>query len=202
MKPYLLLTVLAAASLVSCTSNVPYRPVTKSEKIEFRNDRLDVYPDDVRQDIARYSKLRVAWAGIIVSNDATEHDDSSRIQMDTVFEHRYFDWEQDDSGSGVRLLISPRGEGFFRMRWHVKEEDMDATYKDAMKYARPGKLAIVYGSPESVTDDGTIIMRYHYIRILGPAHFTANELDYGRLGSGPFRPVDAKLNPVTNAPSR
>jgi hypothetical protein len=69
------------------------------------------------------------------------------------------------------LLISPRGEGQFRMRWH-EPQGPDATENDAIKYATPGKLAIVYGTPESVDEDGTIVLRYHYIRILDPAHFS------------------------------
>jgi hypothetical protein len=192
MKLTFLITLLAAG-LTSCAVDAPYHPASRPEKIEFSNDRLDVYPEDVRKDPTHYANLRVAWAGIILSNKATEDDLGGKISMNTVFQHRYFDWEQDERDVGMRLLISPRGEGDFRMRWHVSRKDPDAGAIDALKYATPGKLALVYGSPESVDDDGTIVMRYHYIRILSPAHFTANELDYGRVGE-PFRPVDARPN--------
>jgi len=196
MKTTFILITLAAGLLVSCSSNAPYRPAARPEKIEFRNDRLDVYPEDVRKDPARYAKLRVAWAGIIVSNDATEEDSNGRIRMDTV----YFDWEQDESLGGARLLISPRGEGLFRMRWRMIRKDPGASDVDALKYAAPGKLAIVYATPESVADDGAIVLRYHYIRILDPAHFSANELDYGRIGE-PFHPIDARPRAAANTPS-
>jgi hypothetical protein len=194
MKPTLILTLLAAG-LASCsTTDSPYQPRNRHEEIEFRNDRLDVYPDDVRKDLAHYGNLRVAWAGIIVSNSVTADDMTAnpdgKFRMETVFQHHYFDWEQDDHPDGLNLLISPRGEGNFRMRWKVHRNDPDAPEQDAMKYAHPGKLAIVYGTPESVDDDGTIVLRYHYIRIISPEHFSASELDYGRLGQ-PFRPVDA-----------
>jgi hypothetical protein len=179
-----------AAGLTSCAVDAPYHPVSGPEKIEYRNDRPDIYPEDVRKDLAHFSKVRVAWAGIILSNNATEVD-MDGIQMDTVFKSHYFDWTQDDHPSGVCLLISPRGEGDFRMRWQLNRKDQDATYVDALKYAAPGKLALVYGTPVSIDPDGTIVLRYHYIRVLDTAQFTANELNYGRLGET-FRPYDAK----------
>jgi hypothetical protein len=182
---------LLAAGLTSCAVDAPYHPASRPEKIEFRNDRPDIYPDDVRKNLTYYSKVRVAWAGIIVSNVATEEDMNGKIRMETLFANHYFDWTQDEHPHGVCLLISPRGEGSFRMRWHVDRKDPDANSDDAMKYAAPGKLALVYGTPESVDDDGTIVLRYHYIRILGPSHFTASEVDYGRLGET-FHPYDAK----------
>jgi hypothetical protein len=206
MKPILILTVLAAGLLASCsTTDSAYKPVTKHEQTEFGNDRLDVYPEDVRKDFDHYSKLRVAWAGIILTNDVTGDDMSAnpvgRFRMDTVFQHHYFDWEQDETMDGLRLLVSPRGEGQFRMHWHAVRHDPDATENDGLKYATPGKLAIVYGTPESIDPDGTIVLAYHYIRIINPAHFSANELDYGRLGE-PFKPVDAVSTAALAQPSR
>jgi hypothetical protein len=205
MKPTVILTLLAAG-LASCTTtDSAYKPITKHENIEFRNDRLDVYPEDVRANFDHYSKLKLVWAGIILSNTATGDDMSANpvgnFRMDSVFEHHYFDWEQDETPDGIRLLVSPRGEGKFRMHWHAKRHDPDADENDAMKYATPGKLAIVYGTPESVDPDGTIVLAYHYIRIIGPAHFSANELDYGRLGQ-PFHPVDATPTADATPPSR
>jgi hypothetical protein len=200
MKPHVLLTILAAGWLVSCASTAPYRPATRPESLEYHQAHLDVYPEEVRKVPARYAKMRVAWAGIIVSNDATDEDFAGKIRMDTVFEHHYYDWEQNRHEGGMRLLISPRGEGRFRMRWQMSRKDNEATYADAMKYAAPGSLAIVYGTPESLDENGTIVLRYHYIRVLGPAHFRENELDYGRKGE-PYRAIKSKADP-TNAPSR
>jgi len=200
MKTTFVLTTLAAGLLASCSSNAPYHPASRPEKIEFRKDRLDVYPEDVRKNPARYASLRVAWAGIIVSNDAAEDDFGGKIRMNTLFEHHYFDWEQDDRAGGARLIISPRGEGLFRMRWSMFRNDPDSSYLDALQFAAPGKLAIVYATPESVADDGTIVLGYHYIRILDPGHFTANELDYGRIGE-PFHPLDARPKKDAKPPS-
>jgi hypothetical protein len=201
MKLNFFMSALAAGLLAACASNAPYRPASRPEKIEFRNDRLDIYPEDVRKNPARFGHARLAWAGIILSNSAAEVDLGGKIRMDTVFEHHYFDWEQDNRAGGVRLLISPRGEGLFRARWNLSRKDPDVSATDAMDYAAPGNLAIVYGTPESVDDDGTIVLRYRYIRILDPSHFTAHVLSYGRIGE-PFRPVDARPNAGQALPSR
>jgi hypothetical protein len=200
MKPNLLLMCLAAGSLVSCVSNAPYGPVTRPERTEFREVRLEVYPEDVRKDPARYARMRVAWAGIIASNDANDEEYGGKIRMETLLEHHYFDWEQDERVGGVRLVISPRGEGLFRVRWSMNRKDPEASCEDAMNYAAPGKLAIVYGTPESVDEDGTIVLRYHYTRILDVERFTTNELDYGRVGE-PFRPVGARPKAAAKPPS-
>jgi hypothetical protein len=197
----LLLTALAAGLLVSCASDGPYHPASGPERIEFHDARLKIYPEDVRKDPALYDKLRVAWAGIIVTNQALDEETGGKFPINTVFESHYFDWMQHKHGWGVRLLISPRGEGLFRMRWSLNRKDPEATFEDALKYVAPGKLAIVYGTPESVDDDGTIVLRYHYLRIFDKAQFTADQLDYGRQGEEPIRPVHVSPNAATNAPS-
>jgi hypothetical protein len=197
MKHNVVLTLLASGLLVSCAYNTSYRPVSRPEKMEYHNNHQDIYPEDVRTDPALYSKLRVAWVGVIVTNNATDHDSGDKIGMDTVFDHHYCDWQVDEAAGSKRLLISPRGEGRFRMHWELNRKDTDATSVDAQKYACPGSLAIVYASPESVDDDGTIVMHYRYIRVMGPAHFTRRDMDYGRRGE-PYHPVDANM-PATAA---
>lgn len=192
------LTLFAAGFLVSCASytNIPYEPDTKPEQAEYKHDHIDVYPDDVRKDIDRYTNTPVAWVGVIRSTDAIEEDFGGKIRADSVFEHHYFDWQQDIGSGGLKLVVSPRGEGTFCSRWRLSKENDDATAYDAQKYAHPGKLAIVYGVPEAVKDDGTIVLRYRYVRILKQNHFTTNDINYGRLGDEPFRPIGAP-NPAT-----
>ena len=62
---------LAAGLLVSCVpppdSLTDYMPVTKPENMEYLKAHLQVYPEDVRKDPARYANVEVAWAGIIIS---------------------------------------------------------------------------------------------------------------------------------------
>lgn len=183
------LAVFAASFLVSCESNAPYEPANKPERIEFKRARLEVYPDDVRKDLAHYVNTPVAWVGVIRSTDAQEDDFGGRISAESVFEQHYFDWQQDTDACGVNLLVSPRGEGAFSCHWQMRKTDNDASAYDAEKFAHAGKLAIVYGVPESVTADGTVVLKYCYLRILSRAHFSTNEVDYGRLGLEPYNPI-------------
>jgi len=174
-----------SAPPVAASTAEPYQPATKAEKYEFTNDRLDFYPDDYRKDPTNSAGITVAWAGIIKSTDANERDNGSQIFADTVFEHHYFDWVQEKGPKGIELSVSPRGEGLFKMRWLMDKTGNDSTAYSAEDFAGPGKLAIVYGVPQKVEADGTIVMHYKYLRIIDQDHFNTNEFDYGRLGE-PF----------------
>ena len=193
----------ALTVLVSCVSNGPragnesYQPVTKPEQIEFARDRLDVYPDDLRKDPATYAGKGVVWAGIILSTDARDEDESGRIVADTVFEHHYFNGVQYNNGRGVELFVSPRGEGLFRAQWRLDKTGRGASAENAEQYAGPGKLALVYGVPEKVDADGTVVLKYRYLRILGLDQFSTNKFDYGRFGA-PFRAIHSECK--TNSP--
>jgi hypothetical protein len=189
MMRHCALAVIAACFLVSCETNAPYEPVNKPEQIEFKKARLEVYPDDVRKDLAHYTNTPVAWVGVIRSTSAQEDDFGGQITAESVFEQHYFDWAQDTDAEGVNLLVSPRGEGLFRCQWQMRKTVNNASAYDGEKFARTGKLAIVYGVPESVEDDGTIVLKYSYLRVLGRSHFSTNEVDYGRLGEEPYRPI-------------
>ena len=90
---------------------------------------------------------------------------------------------QNNNGHGVTLFVSPRGEGLFRAKWRMDKVGRDATAASAEKYAGPGKLALVYGVPEKVNADGTVVLKYRYLRILGADQFSTNQFDYGRFGA-------------------
>ena len=164
---------------------MPYQPVTAPEKHEFVNDRIDFYPDDYRKDPDAHPNTPVAWVGVVRSTDANERDIENQIFADTVFEHHYFDWVQNGVGDKIQLSVSPRGEGTFRMRWVMDKMSEESTANNAEKYAAPGNLAIVYGVPEKVEADGTIVMHYRYLRMIDHDHYNTNEFDYSRLGE-PF----------------
>ncbi len=190
MNHKIVLTLMAAGLLTSCAYNAAYTPADRPERMEFGNNHKNVYPEDVRKDPGYYTKVRVAWAGVVVTNEAAEDETGDKITMNTVFEHHYFNWEVDDHAGCKRLLISPRGEGRFRMHWKMDRKVADASSADALQYAVPGSVAVIYGTPETVDEDGTIIMHYRYIRIFGPTHFTGKYMDYGRVGE-PYRVMDA-----------
>jgi hypothetical protein len=182
------LALAAGSVLVSCQMESPYRAATQPEKTELEHARLKVYPDDVRTNLEQYTNTTVAWPGIIQSTDAWEEDRTGGIHAATVFEHHYFDWQEEETTEGVELLVSPGGEGRFRCQLHLRKASADATAYDAERYAGRGKFAILYGVPESVDPDGTIVLKYRYMRVFGRGQYNTNELEYGRVGQ-PFHPA-------------
>jgi hypothetical protein len=168
--------------LAGCSAaNLPYSPQSDPDGIEFANDSLDVYPDDVRQDPSQYRHTPVAWAGIIRQSDAEEFGDGL-IRIHTTFDHHYYDWEHNSGSDLPTYDLSPRGEGQFKMEWIVQKIDPDAGATDAQKYAAPGKMAIVYGVPEGVDADGVVKLRYRYLRMIDAGQYSTGEFDYGRFG--------------------
>jgi hypothetical protein len=185
MNRAIVLTLLTVPFFVSCVSmtNAPYQPANKPETIEYGRDVLDAYPGDVRTNLDAYSNIGVAWAGII-QDTTVESGPGGLIYATTTLDHHYFDWQENRDCHGVQLCVSPRGEGPFRVKWEMSKNDPEASVDDAAKFAAPGKLAIVYGVPERV-EDGTVVLRYRYLRVLDSSHFATNVFDYSRFGE-PF----------------
>jgi hypothetical protein len=177
----LALILIAGFVLVSCQADRPYKPATRSEKTAFSQVRLNVYPDDVRTNLLEYTNTVVAWVGVIKSTDAFEEEGTGGIHAETVFEHHYFDWLEDCTCGGISLMLSPGGEGMFRSELHLRRTLENASAGDAEAYTGPGRLAVFYGVPQSVDPDGTIVLRYRYMRVLGVSEYTTNEIEYGRL---------------------
>src|SRR5579872_2079748 len=172
MNRAIVLTFLTLPVFVACNTmnNAPYKPADKSETTEFNRDVLDAYPGDVRSNLDTYAGVGVAWAGII-QDTAVETGKDGVIHATTTLDHHYFDWQQNNSLDGAMLNVSPRGEGAFRINWDMTLNDEDTTARDAAAYAAPGKLAIVYGVPQSV-DNGTVVLRYRYLRVVDNDHYT------------------------------
>jgi hypothetical protein len=173
--------------LFACASNVFYRAASKPESTEMNKDMLDVYPGDVRHNLDLYTNAGVGWAGIILHTEAKTGADGL-IHAVTTFEHHYFDWEEDRYLGDVQLNLSPRGEGLFRTDWVLRRNDPEAGSAAAESYAGPGKLAIVYGVPEKV-ENGTVVLRYRFLRVVDADDYSTNKFDYGRFGE-PFRYLD------------
>jgi hypothetical protein len=184
----LALTIIAGTVLVSCQSEMVYYPDSTPEKEQLELAQLTVYPDDVRANLDHYTNTLVAWTGIIRGTDAIEGETGGHIYSETVFEHHYFDWQEDRTAEGSKLLLSPAGEGRFRCELRLRKATLDASGYDAEKYTGRGKLAVLYGMPKSVDADGTVVLGYHYIRVFGRDQYNTNELEYGRLGT-PIHPV-------------
>jgi hypothetical protein len=177
------LTVLILAvlpCLFSCSSNGVYRPASQPERLEYARDILDVYPGDIRRNPDLYTNIGVGWAGIITAVQATNGPDGL-IHAVTTFDQRYYDWEQATRWGRARLSVSPRGEGLFRAEIVLRRAVPDADIADAQSFASPGSLAIVYGVPESV-QDGIVVLKYRYVRVIPPDQYSISQFDYGRFG--------------------
>jgi hypothetical protein len=177
-----------APLLFGCASHrVTYRAANLPESEEMKNDLLDVYPGDVRRNLELYTNVGVGWAGIIVRTEARTGADGM-IHAATTFEHHYFDWQEDRRFGKAQLNLSPRGEGLFRTDWVLRGQGAEGGVEAAENFASPGKLAVVYGVPEKV-EDGTVVLRYRFLRVVDEDGFNTNRFDYGRFGE-PFRYID------------
>jgi hypothetical protein len=189
------IALLAVPLLSACSSNLIYHPASRPERTEMDRDQLDVYPGDVRRDLDLYASNGVGWAGVIVRTEASQGSDGY-IHAVTTFEHHYFDWEEDHRFGSKQFNLSPRGEGLFRTEWVLKRTDANAGADAAESYASPGKLALVYGVPESVSN-GVVGLKYRFLRVIEEDQFNTNRFDYGRFGQ-PFHYLGA---PAGNPPS-
>jgi hypothetical protein len=188
MNRLIVLLLAAVPLLFACASNAIYRAGSGPERAEMKKDILDLYPADIRENLDLHTNAGVGWAGIITRTEARLGPDGF-IHAVTTFEHHYFDWQQDHRPGHLHLNLSPRGEGLFRTEWVLRRNDPAAGVEEAETYARPGQLALVYGVPEKV-DNGTVVLRYRFLRVVDGADFSTNKFDYGRLGE-PFRFIDS-----------
>ena len=195
MRQLVFASTVAAFCVAGCCTcnkqNTPYKPASAAEKIEFKHDTLDVYPAEVRENLDKYTGTPVAWAGIIQKSTANFSKHDGYTVINSTLEHHYFDWQEDHNDQGLKLLVSPRGEGQFKVTWLVENTEGAVGPDQAVDFAEPGKLAIVYGTPMGVDDTGAVILKYRYIRLIKSKHYTTNEFDYGRIGE-PFSYLNTK----------
>jgi hypothetical protein len=166
--------------LPGCPGSRVYRPVSSWEKQAFDKANKNIFPDDVKTNLSAYQNTEVAWLGIILENKFIEHSDQIEIQF--VLEHHYYDWIEDSGMQREKIYLSPRGEGLFRTSWFIKKE---AIIEEMKKFAAPGNLIIVYGSPTQLYDDKSILVKCTYMRGIDKQWFRTDMLDYGR----PDQPV-------------
>lgn len=171
-----------ACSCKSNRENEAYTPANSFEAAQLPKTTIDIYPDDVRANLNQYTNYVVAWAGIIRETHAEEPDANGLIHATTLLDHHYFDWQESRSKTGHKeYSVSPRGEGLFRVDWTSRGTRRNVGAAETERYAAPGKLAIVYGEPQSVDGD-VVVLGYHYIRIIDPKNFNTQTYDYGRVG--------------------
>ena len=163
--------------VIGCPHTGSYRPVSSWENQAFDRANRNVFPDDVRNDLASNRDTLVAWPGVVLSSEFVDHPDNIEVRF--VFEHHYYDWLEDSSIQKEKLFLSPRGEGQFRTSWFLKKE---SNIEEMRKAAGAGNLVIVYGTPERINDDRSIYLKSVYIRGIEKQWFRTDVLDYGRPG--------------------
>ncbi|MFC2071362.1 hypothetical protein ACFLUU_01405 [Chloroflexota bacterium] len=88
--------------------------------MEFDKADRNIYPDDVRNDLANYKFSTIAWSGIVKQAEVL------KVEGGTVFyftlEHHYFDWIEDFGIQRETLFLSPRGEGLFMTSWGLAKD--------------------------------------------------------------------------------
>lgn len=151
-----------------------YKPVSDWERDAFEKANREVYPQDVRDDIAKYDSARIAWPGVI-QNITTRVTDTG-LAIDLIIEHHYYNWIEDFSIQQEHIFLSPHGEGLFETTWYLKPDS------DKDKIAEfIGDMAIVYGIPRGVYDS-VIDVRAYYVRVIDQQWYATDIFEYKRHG--------------------
>lgn len=164
----------------------PYQPCSEWEIEEYRKANVYVFPDDIRDSLYKYKATVIAWPGIIQSHNFTPCED--RVDLELIVEHHYYDWLEDFSIQREKIFLSPRGEGLFYAIWPLKK---DVDIEEFDKHDLNGDLVIVYGYPDTIFSDSTIMIRSTYIRSFPENYFRTDIMDYGRV----YEPVEKILKP-------
>lgn len=154
-----------------------YGPQDADEEQIFRLARRDIFPRDVRNDVASYRSLLLLWSGIIVDSHVQHYPDGDFLEL--LIEHHYWDWTENYSDGAGRngaasVFLSPRGEGFFGCSFPVTESNTPSST------AQVQEMAIVYGVPDRVTDDGIVVLDCAVLRSLKKEYYTTDVRNYGR----------------------
>jgi hypothetical protein len=180
----LLIFLIIGFSFLSCMEY--YMPKSEWEMQEYSQTDFQVYPNQVRRDLANYKSTRIAWVGIIQESEFYENPDNYEVIL--LLEHRYFDWAADYSMTKSKYVVSTQGDGLFQTSWRLKK-DADLDY--FMDRFGKGNLAIVYATPDTVIND-IVLVKSRYIRILDKSEFNATESNYipEKLIKPPYKTLD------------
>lgn len=161
----------------------PYRPANSREELLWAKARRDVFPEDVRRRLEPYRNELLAWPGII--SLATQEPGHQGRGWKLIIAHHYWDWTEQSGRPAERVLLSPRGEGFFQC------------VQPALDSAKPHdpreELAIVYGYPEKVLENDIIQMHCVDIRSFHRSAYATDVLEYGRNYVLKQDPADVKV---------
>jgi hypothetical protein len=150
-----------------------YRPTSRGEREVANRAQRDVYPQDVRDSLARYAAVVVVWPGIIRQIDSVVGMDSVRL----VLEHHFFDWREDHGCQRELYFLSPRGEGLFAMTWANFARDRSA------RNPVVGSLVIAYGTPVAVdttAGQSTVSLSPLAVNVIDRGLYRTDAFSYGR----------------------
>lgn len=188
MRRFILFLMLAAPFLFACASGKPYKPIDRFETLEFSRAAIEVTPEMVRSHLSDYTNTVVAWVGVIKKTEAFEDGKNFQIRNVSLIEHRYYDWIKNRAKSKAPHEVSTRGQGLFRVEWFLNRLIPEATSDEAESLAAPDKVVVVYGIPEKVEADGTVVLSYRYLRVFKGNEVDARSVDFGSADE-PFRYV-------------
>jgi hypothetical protein len=188
MRRFILFLMLATPFLFACASGKPYKPVDRPEQTEFSRAAIEVTPDMVRAHLNDYTNTVVAWVGVIKRSEAFEDGKDFQIRNISLIEHRYYDWVKGRAKSKAPHEVSTRGQGLFRVEWFLNRLIPEATADEAELFSAPDKVVVVYGIPQKVEADGTVVLSYRYLRVFKGKEVDARTVDFGSADE-PFRYV-------------
>lgn len=181
MKKVILLILVTSFILINgcipLTGTRSYSPVSDWEARELQNASRNIYPNHVKKEISEYSDSVIVWPGIILDSETITHDD--KVELKFLVEHHYYNWLEDHGFQREKIFLSPRGEGNFKTSWYLKKGIDLSTLKEMTSV---GNMVIVYGYPEGIESDSTIVIKSRYIRGIRKKWFRTDILDYGRSG--------------------
>jgi hypothetical protein len=172
MRSALLFAIGLLCSACPFTGSRIYRPDAEHLRQLDAHAERGVFPGDVRRDPAAHADQVLLWTGIIRGKTqiSTPKGDAVEIRI----EHHYWDFVEDFGMQRAHAFLSPRGEGGFVIRvW------AEALRKDPGKF-EDGWMALVWGTPAGVADDGTVRIDVQGTNCMPPGWFSTEMWDYGR----------------------
>lgn len=182
-KIYLVLVIV----LTGCTSMLPhtkkFEPGGPQEKMYFDLSDGTIFPDDVRKDPKKYSKVIVSWTGVIesVEFDEASNDDTKSFWIFRA-KHHYYDWLLDYSIQREKFFLSPKGEGKFTVIVPVKKYGANAENfkKQVLESFAKGDMIVAYGTPDKVENE-SIRLSNGFANSVPARYFSTKYLTYDRV---------------------
>lgn len=172
------LGILSVASLIlfqgclAAPRSQAYGPHDADEQQLFSLARRDIFPRDVRAEPERYRSQLVLWSGVIVGRRVRHAPEGDVLEL--LIEHHYWDWTEHYEHGGENVFLSPRGEGLFGCSF--PSSDTHQEWASAEEH----EMAIVYGVPDGITDDGVVQLHCAVLRSLRQEFYTTAARNYGR----------------------